>query len=124
MANLMVRMVLQNKSQYLTLARSARSISTSSCSRSSVPTTQVASSDSHGPPTATTGWDKARYPQEELLEIHRRAARTEDPALERRRRLYFVKLIIAIGAAYVTVCGGLLAFLFYAKNDFTWHGAF
>jgi len=56
----------------------------------------------------TTGWDKARFPQQEMLEIHRRAAKhSEDPRLERRRQIALLKVLITVGA-------GIGAFLILA----------
>lgn len=123
MAALLVRMVLNNKSQFLSLARNVRLLSTTTYLRSSsVPSPNLASEQKYSAPTATTGWDKARFPQEELIEMHRRSARTEDPRIERRRRLYMVKLIVFIGASFVTILGSAAALLMFFRHDQTWHG--
>lgn len=53
--------------------------------------------------STTTGWDKLQYPQQELLVIHRKAAKIEAPQLERRRRIHLFKIIIAIGATVVSL---------------------
>ena len=131
MASPIVRLVLQNQSQFLVLGRKSmigsRFLSTTCLRSNSVPSPNVVSESSYSVPptgatTATTGWEKARYPQEELVEMHRRAAKTEDPKLERRRRLHFVKLIIAIGASFVGPLSLLTAILMWGRHDITYHG--
>jgi len=59
----------------------------------------------------STGIHEARYPQQEMMEIHRRAKKHEDVKLERRRRIGLIKILMAIGAyvcALATFIGSLL----------------
>ena len=46
----------------------------------------------------TTGWNKAKWPQQEMMDIHRRAMKNEAPGLERRRQLAVLKVLIGVAA--------------------------
>jgi hypothetical protein len=69
-----------------------------------------ASSSSSKEQYLSTGVHHARYPQQEMLEIHRRHAKIEDAKLERRRRIGLVKIAIAAGGM---VMGGISVILFF-----------
>lgn len=50
----------------------------------------------------STGIHEARYPQQEMIAMHRRNAKLEDVKLERRRRLQLVKIAIAAAVVVAT----------------------
>ena len=61
-------------------------------------------------PFVTTGVHQARFPQQEMLEIHRRNAKLEDAKYERRRRIGLVKIVIGIG---MLICSYMSVILFH-----------
>ena len=91
-------------------------------SRSPVPRSSAATATSEGGsssqlPFVSTGIHEARFPQQEALEIHRRAARSEDPKYERRRRIGLVKIGLAIGAHAAFIVAVFLFFNWWAHAE-------
>jgi len=74
-------------------------------------------------PQVTTGWNKAKWPQQEMMEIHRRAAKIEGPALDRRRQFGALKVLVSIGACLVAFIIFGLSFLMIMPWDphAPWH---
>lgn len=61
-------------------------------------------------PFISTGIHHARFPVQEMLEIHRRAAKLEDPKYERRRRIKLIKGAIGLAFLFGLVIAGPTAF--------------
>ena len=79
--------------------------------------------ESQKTPQVTTGWNKAKWPQQEMMEIHRRAAKIEPPGLERRRQFAVLKVALAIGAGAVAyIIFGCLVIMFFPWDPHApWH---
>lgn len=88
---------------------------------------RLTSSSAAPPPTATaskqeeayitTGVHTARYPQQHMVEIHRRAAKNEDPIIERRRRIMVAKIVFGhLTLHALSICTGIFLIIWWAHQ--------
>ena len=66
----------------------------------------------------STGIHEAKFPQQILLEIHRRNAKIEHPKYERRRRLMLVKIIIGILTLHVLNAVFWISLWYFLKSPY------